>query len=417
MDERGGEAHSATGVSVGDPDRRCGRGSVPVRARRVCCIRHSIYPEEATHRREVEALLRAGCETHVICLARDGGTWGEETVHGVFVHRLPLRRKRGTIMRYVYDYGVFAFFAGVHVTFLHLKHRFDAIQVNTMPDFLVFAAAIPKLLGAKIVLGMQEPVPELWEAKFGSAPPGILKVVEQWALSFADASFTVTEQLKARYVQRGARGERISVVLNVPDHATLRVGGAPVRERSGGTFTLMSHGTIEERYGFDTLLEAVALVRHRIPGLRVRIMGEGTYVPRLLERRKRLGLEPWVEHLGWVSWSDVLEELRGADAGVVAVKSSPYADLVHTGKMYEFMAASIPVIASRLTAVEAYFDERAITYFESDEPASLAEAILRIHGDPARRVEQVACAARLYESYSWEKQQGVYLSNYGRFWS
>ena len=402
---------------MGEPAQRTDRCGAAPRVRRVCCIRHSIYPEEATHRREVEALFRAGCETHVICLARDGGTWSSETVHGVFVHRLPLRRKRGSIMRYVFDYAVFALCAGVHVTFLHLKHRFDVIQVNTMPDFLVFAAAIPKLLGAKIVLGMQEPVPELWEAKFGSAPPGILKVVEQWALAYADVSFTVTEQLKSRFVQRGARGERISVVLNVPDHATLKVNGHPVPERVGETFTLMSHGTIEERYGFDTLLEAVALLRERIPGLRVRIMGEGTYVPRLLERRKRLGLEPWVEHLGWVSWSEVLKELRGADVGVVAVKSSPYADLVHTGKMYEFMAASIPVIASRLTAVEAYFDERAITYFEPDKPASLADAILRIHRDPARRAAQVESATRLYTSYSWEKQQGIYLSNFRRFWS
>jgi glycosyltransferase involved in cell wall biosynthesis len=84
--------------------------------------------------------------------------------------------------------------------------------------------------------------------------------------------------------------------------------------------------------------------------------------------------------------------------------------------MYEFMAASIPVIASRLMAVEAYFDERAITYFESDKPASLADAILRIHRDPVRRAAQVESATRLYASYSWEKQQGIYLSNFRRFW-
>ena len=51
-----------------------------------------------------------------------------------------------------------------------------------------------------------------------------------------------------------------------------------------GHFTLVSHGTIEERYGLDTAVEAVARLRPEIPALRLRIYGEGSDKARLVPR-------------------------------------------------------------------------------------------------------------------------------------
>ena len=36
-----------------------------------------------------------------------------------------------------------------------------------MPDFLIFTAVIPKLLGAKVVLDMHDLMPEVYMAKYG----------------------------------------------------------------------------------------------------------------------------------------------------------------------------------------------------------------------------------------------------------
>src|SRR5207247_8680052 len=55
----------------------------------------------------------------------------------------------------------------VRLSTLHVKRRYDVVQVHTMPDFLVFAALIPKLLGAKIILDVHDLMPELYAAKFG----------------------------------------------------------------------------------------------------------------------------------------------------------------------------------------------------------------------------------------------------------
>ncbi len=386
---------------------------------RICVIRQSIYPYDLLVRREAETLRQAGYETHIICLARpenETNQQREEMINGIHVHRLPLKRKKTSVARYAYDYLTFAVLASLKVTTLHLKRHFDVIQVNNMPDLLVFAAIVPKILGAKVLSMMYEPTPELWEDLRGSRPPQMLKTVEQLSLAFADLSFTVTQQLKDAYVSRGAKPDKIRIVLNAPDESFLETrevhsdGG----DRENG-FTLICHGAIEERYGQDTILEAIALAKPQIPGLRLRILGKGTYVDRMIARRKQLGLEDCVDYLGYVPLEQMIQELHTADVGIVAQKSSPYSNLVHTGKMYEYIALGKPVLASRLKAVEAYFGEDALAYFEPGDPHSLANGILHLYQHPEKRTLLASKAQELYGRYRWEKQKEVYLSTYQEF--
>ena len=104
---------------------------------------------------------------------------------------------------------------------------------------------------------MNEPTPELFETlyetkKFDRA----LKRIEQAVLRFADHSITVTEQLKQRYVERGADPASISVVLNAADSASDTAGWTPPPKRETGEFVVMAHGAIEDRYGHDTIVHA-----------------------------------------------------------------------------------------------------------------------------------------------------------------
>jgi glycosyltransferase involved in cell wall biosynthesis len=282
-----------------------------------------------------------------------------------------------------------------------------------MPDLLVFAAIVPKILGAKVISMMYEPTPELWQDLRRSRPPRLLSLVEQLSLAFADLSFTVTQQLKDAYVSRGAKPDKIQVVLNAPDESFLETRQAPPpTNEKGDHFTLICHGAIEERYGQDTILDAIALIKPQIPGLRVRILGKGTYVDRMLGKRKQLCLEDCVDYLGYVPLEQMIQELYAADIGIVAQKSSPYSNLVHTGKMYDYIAFGKPVIASRLKAVETYFGEGALAYFEPANPQSLAESIVGLYNHPEKRQLLARNARELYGKYRWEKQKEVYLSVY-----
>ena len=382
---------------------------------RICIVRQRDYYELAL-RREAEALHEAGYEVDVVCL-RPEGSPAVEVDNGVTLHRLPLRRRRGGPLGYLWDYVAFFLAASVTVTRLHLKHRYRAVQGNTMPDVLVFTGLGPRLLGAKVVAFMKEPTPELGETKYGSPRLGrLLRVVEQAALRFADLAFTVTEDLKQTYVDRGARADRIHVVLNGPDERHLlqhRTDAAP----DPAHFTAICHGLVDERYGHDTMVRAVALAREKIPDLRLRITGSGDYDDGLEQRIRDEGLEDAVEFLGWVDMPTLVDLLCRADVGIVAQKSSLYSNLVHTNKMFEYMLLDIPVVASRLRSTAHYFGDDAVEYFEPGSAESLADALVALHDDPERRRAMTAAAAEAYRTHSWTVQKKVYLDAYERLLS
>ncbi|MBN2002385.1 MAG: glycosyltransferase family 4 protein [Anaerolineae bacterium] len=395
----------------------------------VCLVRHNYYPENVLVYREAMALRDYGYDVDVICLRGRSETPSEE-VDGIHVTRLPLRRVKGGVLRYIYDYTSFFLLAMGVLAIRHLRKRYAFIQVNSMPDFLVFVTWFPRLLGAKVVLQMYEPTPELWAARRGIETQEeldkasfrsrmitrILRWIEQISLWYASAVLTVTEQLKANYVKYGANPDKITVILNAPESRLFEhvpekpelVAGTPER------FIVISHGAIEERYGHDTMLEAVALVKDAIPGLQLRITGVGSYLAQFLEKIKAMNLENDVIYLGYISWDQLLSELQQADVGIVAQKSSLYSNLVHTCKMYDFMAFNKPVICSRLNSVATYFNEESLAFFTPNDPADLARALLELYHSPERRESLVRNAAKLYQEYRWEKQREYYWATYAR---
>lgn len=377
----------------------------------VCIIRQRDYYELPV-RREAETLRDAGFEVDVICLQQEGHP-NVEIDNGITLYRLPVRRRKGNFVRYLYDYFVFFLLASLKLTYLHLKHRYQVIQVNTMPDFLVFCTLIPRLLGAKVIAFMKEPTPELGETLYGpKLMPKILKVVEQGALKYANLSFTVTEQLKATYVRRGARADKIRVILNGPDDKHLLQHRPSLSSPDPDAFTLICHGAVEERYGHDTILKGVQLAKQQVPNLRLRLLGTGSFAPHVQQMISELGLEAYVDYLGWVSMSTLVAELCRADVGLVAQKSSPYSNLVHTNKMYEYIIFGKPVIASCLDAIAAYFDDSSIRYFEPGNPESLAEAIVDLFQHPEKSQSLVSNAKKCYQEYNWEKQGANLVQGY-----
>lgn len=378
--------------------------------KRIAIIRLLHYPQDKLVQREATALHQAGFDVDVYCI-RDTQP-AEEIIDSIHVHRVALQRKWGGAINNLIEYALFFFYVAFRLPWDHLHRPFAAIQVNTMPDFLVFATLIPRLLGVKVTLQMYEPMPELWATKFRSHwPIQLLKVIEQWGLRYVHAAFTVTQPIKDRFVSRGADAAKITVVLNVPDPNLFDPRPDPPPSENL-FFTFLCHGAIEERYGHDTMLQAIAQVRSVVPNARLHITGEGGYEQEFVRQIQEMGLNDHVKFLGFVPFAQLVQELTQADVGIVAQKSSPYSNLVHTGKMYDFLAFGKPVIASRLDAVCAYFDETSICFFEPGNADDLARAMIEIYQNSENRQRMAHNAAELYEQYQWKHQREAYLAVY-----
>src|SRR5213076_2209431 len=199
------------------------RGS---RARRACILRQCDW-YEPTVQCEAEALADAGFDVDVICMRGTDGP-RRAVVNGVTVIRLPMTQRESSKAGQAIDYGRFFLLAAGTLAVQHFRRPYTVVQANSMPDFLVFAALVPKLFGSRVVAYMQEPTPELAATLWGQNwLTGVLARIEQCAIRFADHTVAVTDQHKQRYVERGAAADRIAVVLNCRDPDTMLRGWSP----------------------------------------------------------------------------------------------------------------------------------------------------------------------------------------------
>jgi glycosyltransferase involved in cell wall biosynthesis len=381
---------------------------------RVCLIRQGFFPLDTRVRREVHALVSAGHEVDVICVRRPGQR-RRERLDAVTVHRLPLPLERGDgRMRYLLQYATFAMAAAVLCSVLHLRRRWDVVQVNSMPDALVFAAAVPRLMGARVILDLHECMPEFFAVKFGVGPghPALrlLAAVEQLSIRFATRVITCTDQMRETFVGRGADPAKIDVVLNSADEGIFDAARHPPAPRRPGRFTVLCHGAIEVSYGIDTLIRAAALLRDHIPELRVEIFGDGTYRSQVHALSDELGLDGSVRMSdGWAPIDELVAAIADADVGIVAMRRNAFRDLTHCNKMFDFIAMRRPVVVSRTRAVEAYFPDSCFALFESGDEHDLARAIRSLYDDPALAARLVAEAGEVSEPYRWPRQRERYL--------
>src|SRR2546425_11168806 len=89
-----------------------------------------------------------------------------------------------------------------------------------MPDFLVFTAVVPRLLGARVILDLHDPMPELFRSIFGLRRDQLLfrclLKLEKLSIAFADVVLTPNIAFKEIFASRSCLAEKIQIVMNSP---------------------------------------------------------------------------------------------------------------------------------------------------------------------------------------------------------
>jgi glycosyltransferase involved in cell wall biosynthesis len=374
-------------------------------------IKHTTYLDNVRTRKEAEALVRAGHEVDIISLV-DGknNTAPKQVENNVTIYRIPIRHLRKGMVRYLYEYTAALILFAWTLTLLHLRRRYDVISIANMPDSHIFAALIPKLMGARVVADWHECMPEIYMMKYGmSAHHPLIRVMvwmERAALGFADHVVTCNEEMKRIFVARGTPAEKISWILNTPYQEEFKPAEGMLEQ--GDEFVLITHGSIEERYGIDIAIRAMPTILARIPHARFDIFGKGTALDELVALTKQLGLEQQVRFRGFAPMDDLVRAVQTADIGMVTVLQNPAMRWVNTSKMFEYVATGKPVVISRSPAVEDYFDDTNLAYFDDNDPADLARVVIILYEDEARRTTLAQNAMRTYEQLKWSVESHRY---------
>jgi glycosyltransferase involved in cell wall biosynthesis len=384
---------------------------IAMSAIRVGVITYDWYPFDPRVRRLAEAAVDGGYLVDVICLQqRDEKRY--EVCNGVHIYRMPMERGFGRSLPItVLSWCWFLLLSGIAISWLHLKHTYDVIHVHNMPDFLVFSALIPKLLGAKIILDVQDVSPELMAVKAKGRLRGIVTRLSTWqervSTAFAHHVVTVGWPFEEVLLQRGIPRKKLTSILNSTDPklfpASRRCLSAykPSNEKAR-PFILMYHGTLAGRNGLDTAIKALALARREVPRLRLDIQGRGEHLPVLKKLAKELGVDDQVVFSDTCPSEKIVDFVVHGDVGVIPYQCDGFMELVLPTKAYEYAWMHRPIIASDTYAIRTMFRPESIYLCDPTRPESFAEAMIDLYQHPEKRATMVANATEDYMPYRWE---------------
>ena len=376
------------------------------------------YRRDPRVKREAEALVEVG--HRVVFLARrQFGEPNRETIAGVeIIKTIGLKNNRASIMMYMIDYTLFFVIVSLHL-FRH-PLRYQLIHVNNMPDFLVFAAWLPRLLGRPVIHDVHDLMPELYLDKFAAGDKHwivqALKIQERWAGNFASVVLTVEERLKSILSSRGIPQEKIHVLMNLPDERIFAPRKIVSTKPLDAPFLIVYHGTLAHRLGLDIAIEAVAKAKAAIPCIELRIIGGGEERDRLIALRDKLGLQEAVTFSdGFVPVEDIPAMIHNADVGIIPLRISSGTDVMLPTKLLEYVLVGIPCIVPKTGTIARYFDEEMVNFFEAENVDSLATAMIELHRDPDRRTRLSEHATKRFgKTYAWSEHKKTYTNLVGR---
>ncbi len=376
--------------------------------KRICMVVFSYYPADPRPRREAEALIDAGFSVDMICL-RNHNESAEETVHDVNIYRMPLQKKRGGKLRYLWEYFYFGLLAFFKLSWLFIRKSYRIVHVHNMPDILVFTALLPRLLGRKVVIDLHDPMPEVFIAKYDMADshPMIktLRVFEKLSIAFAHRVLTPNIAFEKLFAGRSCKPEKISVIMNSPDESIF-APQTPAPAEKKDSFIIMYHGTIVERNGLDTAIYAVAQLKDKIPGLVFHVYGEGDFVQRFLEIKEELSLGDTVQYHGFTPLEEIAEALKTINLGVIPNKRSPFTEINMPTRIFECLRMGKAVIAPDTQGIRDYFSQDDLFFFEPGDVDDLANTILKAYEQPQLRDQMLKNGLKICEPHWWvnEKQ-------------
>jgi len=368
--------------------------------RRVCLLTsvHGPFDVRIFHK-EAQSLARKGYSVTIVA------PHSEDTQRdGVEIKAVPVPRTRSERMSLTL-WRVFRCALSTNASVFHF-HDPELIPVGMLL----------KLLGKRVVYDVHEDVPADILDKSWIAPS------LRWPIARAAAW---TETLAAcRFDAIVAATPRIAD--SFPNIKTLTVQNFPQVNVQvdaettpyGDREPLISYvGGISELRGAWEMIEAMGLLSESVPA---RLQLAGFFDPP--ESQQKLASKPgWerVDFLGWLSPAEVRELLGRSCLGVVVFHPIENHIMSQPNKLFEYMSAGLPVVASNFPLWRSIIQEaRCGILVDPTNPTAIAEAIRWLLERPAE-AESMGLRGReaVRRIYNWENEEQKLVELYAQLMS
>lgn len=396
-----------------------------LQGRRAGIVVLSAYPSDPRPRRTADALMRQGMSVDYICVT-DGTSPRQEKINGLSLFRLPIQHQRGGKLTYSYQYSAFILASAVLLAARSWRQRYDLIYINNMPDMLVISALLPKIFGAKVILDLHDPMPELMMTIFKQIPTRksvrLLKSLEKWSVSRADQVVVPNLACRRLLAARSCPEEKIAVVMNSPDESIFSFRPACSRSASNHgkrPVKIMYHGTLVERNGLDLAVEGLACVRNRLAAAELNtelhIYGKATpFLEKVMQSVREHSLQENVFYAGEKPLEEIVDAIDNCDVGLIPNRLNAFTSINTPTRIFEYLSRGKPVIAPRTSGIQDYFDEDSLLFFEPGNTGELAQKIEFVSQCPGETLTITQRGQQVYKAHAWKQERETLIGLVGK---
>lgn len=227
--------------------------------------------------------------------------------------------------------------------------------------------------------------------------------LEAKMLKSTDLMFTVNESLKSYFIDK-YQYKNIEVMMNLPykskDVSQNKFDFIAHFNWPSDSFVVLYQGALNSGRGLELMIDAF---QHLDPPYRLVIMGDGILAKSLKAQTKSLGIENRVGFYNAVPLSELPFYTRGANIGLNLLETFNLSkQLASPNKLFEYIHAGIPVVASNTIENQKVFDLYEIGETCINNPNDVAEKIKLTHSRISNYSPSLE-KAKLH--FNWESQE------------
>jgi glycosyltransferase involved in cell wall biosynthesis len=225
--------------------------------------------------------------------------------------------------------------------------------------------------------------------------------IERRAFKAATVITAVSSELAHWLETKSTANGKVHVIPNAVDPDRFRAS-EPARRKQPAEFVIGFVGTLKAWHGLATLIESFAMLAKKSAQARLLIVGDGPEREALTREIATRQLSNRVEFTGAVAPEAIPGLLGSMDVAV-----APYPPLANFYfsplKLYEYMAAGVAIVASRIGQIEEVIEhDKTGILVPSGDAVALANALRSLQLDPSTRTRLGANARVAIQNNTWD---------------